>query len=227
MLQRMLSVVILVCACAVAAQNCEAPSAREFGDEGGTHVAACSDLAPKHYPPTSGPHFPVWANPGVYKSVMNAGYWLHSAEHGSVIFLINCHLAPDCLGDFVRFQAIADAYPADPACEHGEKHRIVIAGDTSITTRYAAVAWNWSLESDCLDTAAFAGFLRDRYNQAPEDICGYGTDFPGTGWCNASLSLARPQARMPARTSGRTGRIALWPGLPEDLRPDGKHAGPR
>jgi hypothetical protein len=213
-----------VCASAALAQGvCQAPAPLQFADEGGAHVDECSTLSPSHYPPTSGPHFPIWANPGTYRSVVNPGYWLHSAEHGSVIFLINCHRAPDCQADFSRFQAIADAYPADPACENGETHRIVITGDTTITKTYAAVAWNWSLASDCLDSAAFAGFLKAHYAKSSEDFCGGGTSFPGSGWCNAPLGLERPRTQAPARKPGRTWRAALWPGLPESVRPDGRN----
>jgi hypothetical protein len=216
---------LAACGGARAQDACHAPAALQFADEGGPHVAECSALSPAHYPPTSGPHFPIWANPGTYKSVVNPGYWLHSAEHGSVIFLINCHRAPGCLADFDRFQAIADAYPDDPACEQGEKHRIVIAGDTTITTRYAAVAWNWSLASDCLDSAAFAAFLNAHYAKSYEDFCGGGTAFPGTGWCNAPLALERPrpQSRAPAHQALRGRGAALWPGFPAYLRPDGKN----
>ena len=214
---------ILAIAGAAAAQPaCHAPESRQSADQGGQHVPECSLLTYAEYPPTSGAHFGnIWANPGTYHSVVNAGYWLHSAEHGSVIFLLNCRSNPDCAADFARFQAIADAFPTDSVCAYTKyKHRIVITGDTLITTRYAAVAWDWSLKSDCFDSAAFAGFLKSHYAQAPEDICGFGTDFSGTGWCNGPLALAAP--RKPARTADRTWRAALWPGLPANIRPDGK-----
>lgn len=219
---RPLSILILAFAAAAAAQTaCQAPAARQFPDEGGDHVAECAALSPSHYPPTSGAHFgTVWANPGAYRFVVNPGYWLHAAEHGAVIFLINCHLSPDCAADYGRFQAIADAYPSDPICSAKDKHRIVISADTTITTRYAAVAWDWSLGSDCLDSAAFAAFLKAHYAHATEDICGGGTNFPGTGWCNGPLALAAP--RMRARKAARTWRAALWPRLPGNVRPDGR-----
>lgn len=222
---RLLSALILAYAGAAAQTVCHAPAENQFPDLGGPHVTECSALPVSHYPPTSGAHFPIWANPGTYHAVVNAGYWLHAAEHGSVIFLINCHLDPDCEADFARFQAIADAFPLDTACTAQEKHRIVISGDTLITTRYAAVAWNWSLLSDCLDSAAFAKFLKDHYAQTYEDFCGGGTNFTGTGWCNAPLALT--PARSPMRKADRTWRAALWPGLPESVRPDGKTLRPR
>jgi hypothetical protein len=213
----------LAAAGAALAQPACTVSIQQYADLGGAHVDECTPLHPQHYPPTSGPHFPVWADPGVYHAVINTGYWLHSAEHGAVVFLINCHRDADCEADFGRLQAIADAYPADPACGNGEKHRIIITGDTLITTKFAAVAWNWSLGSDCLDSAAFAGFLKAHYAQGPEDICGSSGVFKAAGGCNAPLALAAP--RPPARRAGgeaRTWRAALWPGLPDHVRPDGK-----
>jgi hypothetical protein len=217
---------ILAFAGAAAGQTCHAPEARQFPDQGGHHVAECAEIAYPQYPPTSGSHFgTVWANPGTYHFVVNAGYWLHSAEHGSVVFLINCHLDPDCDADFARFQAIADAFPDDSACAGTKyKHRIVISADTLITTRYAAVAWDWSLSSDCFDSTAFAGFLEFHYAQAPEDICGFGTEFTGSGWCNGPLALKAPG--RPARATARIRHAALWPGLPANVRPDGKNLKP-
>jgi hypothetical protein len=204
--------------------GCPVPIAVHFADEGGPHVAECSALSPSHYPPTSGPHYPVWANPGVYAKVINPGYWLHAMEHGAVVFLVNCHLGPDCQADFDRLRAVADAFPEDSACVQGEQRRIIIAGDTLITTRFAAVAWNWSMGSECFDSSAFAGFLKAHYNRAPEDICGYGSAFPGAGGCNAPLALipAKPRAaRGPVRRAGR-----IWPGLPGNVRPDGRDPRP-
>jgi len=217
---------ILAFAGTAAAQTCHAPESRQFADQGGPHVAECTELSYAQYPPTSGRHFDgIWANPGTYRFVVNTGYWLHSAEHGSVIFLINCRLDPDCGVDYGRLQAIADAFPNDPVCAGTRyKHRIVISADTLITTRYAAVAWDWSLESDCFDSTAFAGFLKAHYAQAPEDICGFGTDFTGTGWCNGPLALKAP--RTPARKAARTWHASFWPGLPENVRPDGKNLKP-
>lgn len=222
---------ILSAACAVllgtagAQTTCTAPAPKQFADEGGPHVAQCSELKPSHYPPTSGEHYPVWAMPGTYKAIVNPGNWLHAAEHGAIIFLINCQKTPgDCQGDFAKLQAIADAFPRDSSCTAKDNHRIIISGDSVITTRFAALAWNWSLLSDCLDSAAFAAFMNAHYNKAPEDICGGGTDFSGAGWCNGPLSL-RERPKPSARKADRSWHAALWPGLPADVRPDGRRAG--
>ncbi len=193
---------------------CQAPAPLQFADEGGPHVALCSPLQFSHYPPTSGKHYPYWASPGAYDSVINAGNWLHAAEHGAVVFLINCHTAGDCHSDFAQLKKIADEYPHDPICNVKDNHRIIITGDTLITTRYAVVAWDWSLSSDCLDTAAFAVFLKAHYAHAPENICGFGTDFKdtvgfyGITWCNQPLAIAT-QRSTPAVARGE--RI-LWQG---------------
>ena len=199
---------------AAAQGTCEAPAPQSFPVDASPHVEQCSPLKPSHYPPTSGPHYPYWASPGTYDSVISVGNWLHALEHGAVVFLINCHTPGDCRADMARLKAIADDYPHDPACSAKDNHRILISGDTLITTRYAVVAWNWSLASDCLDSAAFAVFLKAHYAHASENICGSGTDFKdttgfsGITWCNAPLAIA-PEARSPITVGGE--RI-LWQG---------------
>lgn len=191
---------------AAAQGPCPTPVPMQVKDEGGPHANQCAELRFSHYPPTSGRHYSGWAAFKTYEFVLNAGNWLHSMEHGAVVFLINCRLPGDCKADFAKVRAFADALPADPSCDAATKRRVIITGDTAITTRFAAVAWNWSLQSDCLDTAAFGAFYRDHYAKAPEDFCIPGTDFPETGGCNAPLALGGPRGH-----AARDG--AFWSGL--------------
>lgn len=200
--------------------TCQAPEAKNFPANKFSHISHnCVKLTYPEYPPTTGAHFASdWAMPGTYKLIMSPGYWLHSVEHGAVVILVNCKLPGNCDGDFSRLQTIADAFPRDSSCTPKANHRIVITADTAISTRFALVAANWSLLSDCLDSAAFAGFMKDHYAKAPEDLCGGGTDFSGAGWCNAPLSLAPAQewhgiSELP---------LSRWPGLPVYVRPDGR-----
>lgn len=200
--------------------SCQAPEAKNFPADNFSHISHnCVTLTYPEYPPTTGAHFAsVWAIPGTYKLIMSPGYWLHSVEHGAVVMLLNCRLPGKCDEDFTRLQSIADAFPRDSSCTPKDNHRIVIAADTSITSRFALVAAHWSLLSDCLDSAAFAGFMRDHYAKAPENICGGGTDFSGSGWCNAPLSLLPG----PGSPSGSVPPLSRWPGFPVTVRPDGR-----
>ena len=197
------------------AQACKAPAPVQHALEKPLHVPNCSPLAPTHYPPTSGAHYGDWAKPGTYSLFISPGYYIHNLEHGGVALLYNCPLPKRCPGDVAALQAVADAFPADPLCARvgGVKHRILIAGDSVMDSRFAAVSWGWSLKTDCMDTAAFRAFLEAHYAHGPEaeNFCADGTDFSGTGWCVAPLGL---QPRKPTRAppADPAGRKILWEG---------------
>lgn len=59
-------------------------------DKGRDHVDDISGVQYSSNPPTSGPHFPVWAKPGVYDRLISDGYLLHSMEHGYIVIWYNC-----------------------------------------------------------------------------------------------------------------------------------------
>jgi hypothetical protein len=195
-----------------AQETCQAPAAVEHDIETSTHIPNCSETSFTHYPPTSGTHFPAWANFRTFNFVVNPGYYVHSLEHGAIVFLVNCKKPGDCGDDFARLQRIAGAAPQDSLCESPTRNRIVIAEDTVMQSRFAALAWGWSLESDCIDSVAFAAFIQAHYAQGPENICYSGTDFAGEGWCNAPTDL-RP-GRSPADFGGKAsgGARLLWKG---------------
>lgn len=69
----------------------EAPLlARSVESQGADHVADISEISYNSNPPTSGPHFPVWAKRGVYDRMLSDGYLIHSLEHGYVIISYDC-----------------------------------------------------------------------------------------------------------------------------------------
>jgi hypothetical protein len=190
--------------------ECKAPAPVQHALEGGQHVPNCLAPAYSHYPPTSGPHFPVWADFRSFELVVSPGYYLHSEEHGAVVLLLNPKTPGDDKADFAKLKALADAYPQDPLCDAKTRHRIVVAGDTAMDARFAAVAWGWSLKSDCLDSAAFSAFMQDHYGQGPEDFCTNGTDFSGTGYCVEPMALGVIAPAVPPHTPLAPNRI--WQG---------------
>lgn len=197
----------------VSAQEvCHAPAAKEHDIEPSEHIPNCSPTSFTHYPPTSGTHYPAWAHYRAFKFAVNPGYYVHSLEHGAIVFLVNCKKPGDCDDDFARLQSIADAAPQDTLCDTVTRHRIVIAEDTVMESRFAALAWGWSIESDCIDSAAFAAFIGTHYAQGAEDICYPGTVFAGEGWCNAPVDLA--SGHSPADFNGKASGSSrvLWKG---------------
>jgi hypothetical protein len=199
---------------------CTAPAPVQHPLENGLHVPHCIPLTPSHYPPTSGKHYDYWANYMTYSLVISPGYYLHDAEHGAVVFLYNCHRSDNCNEDIARLKKIADAFPQDSLCDTIAKHRIVVAGDTVMDTRFAAISWGWSIKSDCLDTAAFELFLKEHYGKGTEtrvpNACSPGTDFsdfPGITWCTAPLELKSPSRNAADKaTDAQRGERILWQG---------------
>ena len=59
-------------------------------DMGRNHITDIYAVEYNSNPPTSGPHFPVWAKPGVYDRFISDGYLLHSMEHGYVVIWYDC-----------------------------------------------------------------------------------------------------------------------------------------
>lgn len=63
---------------------------QEVSDMGANHVTDISGVLYNSDPPTSGPHFSIWAKRGVYDRVLSDGHLIHSLEHGYVIISYNC-----------------------------------------------------------------------------------------------------------------------------------------
>ncbi len=61
-----------------------------IADLGREHVTDISGIKYNSNPPTSGSHFPLWAQRGVYKQVLSDGYLIHSLEHGYIVISYNC-----------------------------------------------------------------------------------------------------------------------------------------
>src|SRR3990167_9301586 len=59
-------------------------------DQGREHVTDIAGFSYNSNPPTSGPHFAVWAKPGVYGRLISDGYFIHSLEHGYVVISYDC-----------------------------------------------------------------------------------------------------------------------------------------
>ena len=59
-------------------------------DQGREHVTDIAGFPYNSNPPTSGPHFAVWAKPGAYDRLISDGYFIHSMEHGYVIIWYDC-----------------------------------------------------------------------------------------------------------------------------------------
>ncbi len=138
-------------------------------NEGATHIACTSPAVYNTEPPSSGSHYPTWAAYQTYATPIPWGNLVHNLEHGAIVIVYNCPEA--CVGEVAAVQAWIDALPADPNCG---ANRIILAPDPTLSVRFAATAWQWTLRSDCFDAAVFTRFFTDHYSHGLELVCSSG-----------------------------------------------------
>jgi hypothetical protein len=137
------------------------------------HVAIGTPIDYTTNPPSSGPHYPIWASYGTHSNAVDRGYYVHDLEHGAVVLLYKCDAADGC-PDVVRgLQAVADAIPDDPICttDPAVKKRFVITPDPLLDVPVAAATWGWTYKAPCLDVGSLGDFARAHYGQGRESTC--------------------------------------------------------
>jgi hypothetical protein len=143
------------------------------------HVAIPSNIQWNSNPPSSGPHYPVWAAYGQSHAPVPRGYYVHDLEHGAIVLLYNCGDA-GCADVVAALHAVSDAIPDDPLCigaRQGVRVRTVITSDPLIDAPVAAAAWGWTYVAECVDFATLEQFALEHYGHGPESTCGDGLPF--------------------------------------------------
>jgi hypothetical protein len=163
---------------AVAAQHALAP---------GIHVTACTPIDYATNPPSSGEHYPNWADFGVYDFPLPRGFWMHNLEHGAVVVTYSC--GASCAADLAAAKAWLAGLSADATCPSGPP-RVLLVPDPKLDVAWAASAWGFTLRAKCFDAAAFTDFVTAHAGGAlaPEaGICSTGVDFrmDGVDTCGA------------------------------------------
>jgi hypothetical protein len=160
-----------------------APVVTERPLASGVHVAACSDITYATNPPSSGEHYPTWADYGVYDFALPRGYWVHNLEHGSVVVSYNCE--DGCPDELVAAKTWLASLAPDAQCL-GQATRVLLLPDPLLDVRWAASSWGWTLRADCFDAEAFLDFYVSHAGKPPAPeaaICVTGTDFRPSGAC--------------------------------------------
>jgi hypothetical protein len=141
-----------------------------------THVPIGSTVQWDSNPPSSGPHYPIWAAYQAYSTPVPRGYYVHDLEHGAIVLLYNCGDA-GCPDVVATLQAASDAIPDDPLCTslaEGVRVRTVITPDPLLDVPVAAAAWGWVYKAQCADLATLRDFALQHYGQGPEMLCNNG-----------------------------------------------------
>src|ERR1019366_7240176 len=100
------------------------------------HVPIGSDVTYSSNPPSSGPHYPIWADFQEYPSPVPRPYYVHDLEHGAIVLLYSCD--PDAGADggaggcgavVDGLRAVKASLPDDPICSASTRVRVVITPD--------------------------------------------------------------------------------------------------
>jgi hypothetical protein len=126
------------------------------------------DVRYRTNPPTSGPHNPVAAQDGVYApgNEPNKENWVHSLEHGRVIFMYRQGTPP---GDVNRLRRLAEEELNDSP----GYHTLLFQNNTDMPAQFAVAAWTKSLTCDRLtaDAEQVMRDFRERFtDKGPEFI---------------------------------------------------------
>lgn len=142
------------------------------------HVPEGTEITYASNPPSSGPHYPVWANFKEYSTPLDEGYLVHSLEHGAVALLYKCDpKSPACAPTIDALRKIRDSIPTDTRCSSAIRVRVILAPFPRLDVPVAAAAWGFTYKADCVDVPTLTTFVNDNYAKSPEDICIAGRDF--------------------------------------------------
>jgi hypothetical protein len=141
----------------------------------GTHVPEGTPITWSSNPPSSGPHYPIWANFQEFDQPVDLGYVVHALEHGAIVMFHKCATGdPGCDVIVDAFRKVRDAIPSDPRCDPGVRVRVVIVPDPLLDVPVAAAAWGWTYKAECADLPTLTDFAKAHYAQGTEDLCAPG-----------------------------------------------------
>jgi hypothetical protein len=148
----------LIVACALLTWLAVPPASGQQHVPNGTRVDYPS------YPPTSGTHWPQWADWGIHPEPVREEMFVHNLEHGGVVLLYRC--GSPC-PDLVR--ELTATLQALPPSKYGHA-KVVITPNDRIKTRFALLAWTRLDEFDTLDRERILRFVRAYQDRGPEDV---------------------------------------------------------
>lgn len=132
---------------------------QEFPSEGRNHVATGTEVDYDTSPPTSGPHYGSWTDPGYYTEQPAAGHLVHSLEHGYVVIYYDpAAITPEAEESL---RAFADA--------HDQRWQaVIVVPSETIETPYVLTAWRAMLQMEEYDAETVRAFLAEYLGRGPE-----------------------------------------------------------
>ncbi len=139
------------------------------------HVPVNTPIQYSSNPPSSGPHYAIWAAYTEYAQAVDSRYLVHNLEHGALVLQYKC--AGDCPDTVKALRQVRDAIPDDPLCTSrgdGLRVRVIIAPSPDLDVPVAASVWGWTYKAQCVDIPTLTAFAREHYGQGEEATCANG-----------------------------------------------------
>jgi hypothetical protein len=143
-----------------------------------SHVAIGTPVAYSSDPPSSGPHYPVWAAYQTWDHPVDPRYLVHNLEHGSIVFLYRCGAPGGCPDIVSGLEAVEKTMFDDPLCTgagEGVRVRALVVPYPTLDVPVAAVGWGWIYRAACVDAQTLHDFVLQHYGQGPEQTCAQGS----------------------------------------------------
>lgn len=129
-----------------------------YPNEGRTHVPAGSQISYGTNPPTSGPHFIHWVDPGFYQTSKGRSNLVHSLEHGMIVVFYD---APGAAA-MERLRSWAGLFT-------GPWSGIVAVRKAGLGEKLILTAWRRILRLDRFEAAPAAAFIDAYRGRGPEN----------------------------------------------------------
>ena len=129
-----------------------------FPSEGRTHMPAGSQISYGTNPPTSGPHYIHWVNPGFYETPKGRSNLVHSLEHGMIVIYYDRPTA-DALETLKSWTSLFT----------GPWSGIVSVRKAGLGEKVILTAWRRMLRLDRLETEVAAAFIDAYRGRGPEN----------------------------------------------------------
>ncbi|MFO0745771.1 MAG: DUF3105 domain-containing protein [Myxococcota bacterium] len=146
---------------------CGTPQVINKPETSAKHIPDETPIVYPDVPPSSGDHRPAWGRWGEY-TFLPPQRWVHNLEHGGIALLYD-PCVPTAVVDQLR------AFAAGRAADDSGAFRYVLTPYPGLPTPVAAVAWEWTWLSECVDTASLGAFVDAHYRHAPEDFAADGS----------------------------------------------------
>lgn len=111
-------------------------------------------------PPTSGPHYPNWAEWGISDKALPVEFVIHNMEHGGVIIFYNCEKCDDLVKNLKTLtEELRKDYP-----------KIILTPNKDIDAKIAIASWGWYEKYQNFEPEKIRAFVDAHYDHAPEKV---------------------------------------------------------